>query len=804
MVRHRVFISYSHQDESLLRAFLVHLKPEDERGIIDLWTDRRIEAGQKWHGEIQDAIASSAVAVLLISPDFLASSYIREQELPPLLRAAEEGKLALACLHLRASRVADEVNRFAVALSGGETKSVSLTDYQALNKPEKPVQDEDAKQHDQLFVDAARQIQALHAKYAQRARSTPAGQRDELIIALQCHAGTLYRRFYSRQTQLAAGQSAWPALQQRLAAGKTPPPASSAGEGSEGFAAALYETLFGAAADDRSGVVLQWLFPAATRPTPVFSPVRIRILTADPFLAELPWSVTAWQGKRLADADCAWTFELLTATTIDDIATLPNGNLSAPSTLLLIAAPAGEGSAHLAAIEGRVDHAWPAYRDRPRHAATRKEIGDALTRCPPAIIYYYGPATSDGKTLHLTLADGDSDVGDLPKLWRRPPQIVFLNLLAGSSPTSAGLRLGTALAGLHAHVPLVIAQVSPLADAEHAQTAAQEWFVAFLHADHDDPDPIALLHQHARATTQVWARYGRWRYRPHAVSPREKLARLLLDRENQRRAVHGALSTLVHEPRRRLSCVLACGDESDLVHLFVDQLLEYLRLHSRHEAFLVRVRLELPPAETFTRDDVDKCLRRHFSLPHGQALSKGIDQQRRRTAERKRQILLLDWGARGTADTARISLAALHAWLEFCADTLAEQCPADLRLLCVLCVQAARERHAATARHIDDLRGAARFSKPSFTLEHLQLLDDVGPGDLSKFFQDEEKISCPTDLLPIMPHLIRQQTGGRFAATVELIEDTERIGPCGWLELYEKHKDSLPPERSTTPDDELL
>jgi TIR domain-containing protein len=66
MARNRIFISYSHKDERLFQEFLVHLKPWQDEGILDAWTDKRLQAGQDWHSEIQQGVASAAVAVLLI------------------------------------------------------------------------------------------------------------------------------------------------------------------------------------------------------------------------------------------------------------------------------------------------------------------------------------------------------------------------------------------------------------------------------------------------------------------------------------------------------------------------------------------------------------------------------------------------------------------------------------------------------------------------------------------------------------------------------------------------------------------
>lgn len=88
--RQNVFISYSHQDRDYLDRLLVHLKPLEKEGLIDLWVDTRLRAGDRWKKEIEKALNRATVAILLVSADFLASDFITDNELPPILRNAEE------------------------------------------------------------------------------------------------------------------------------------------------------------------------------------------------------------------------------------------------------------------------------------------------------------------------------------------------------------------------------------------------------------------------------------------------------------------------------------------------------------------------------------------------------------------------------------------------------------------------------------------------------------------------------------------------------------------------------------------
>ncbi len=138
--RTNVFVSYSHNDKKWLRRLQTHLRPLLRNGIIDLWDDGRIKIGADWRFEIENALAASKIAILLISADFMASDFIVNYELPPILELAEkEGCRILPiivshCLF----EATPELNRF-----------------QAVNSPKRPLTAMEVSEQDEVYLKVA-------------------------------------------------------------------------------------------------------------------------------------------------------------------------------------------------------------------------------------------------------------------------------------------------------------------------------------------------------------------------------------------------------------------------------------------------------------------------------------------------------------------------------------------------------------------------------------------------------------------------------------------------------------------------
>jgi hypothetical protein len=85
-----VFISYSHKDEIWKDRMQPHLRILEQHGHIELWDDRKIDVGATWYNEIESAMMDAAVAVCLISADYLASDFVTKEEIPYLLERREK------------------------------------------------------------------------------------------------------------------------------------------------------------------------------------------------------------------------------------------------------------------------------------------------------------------------------------------------------------------------------------------------------------------------------------------------------------------------------------------------------------------------------------------------------------------------------------------------------------------------------------------------------------------------------------------------------------------------------------------
>src|SRR5215475_3124258 len=121
-----IFVSYSHKDndpDNLVLRVQTHLKNLCSAiPGLGLWVDAtNIRAGDTWASEIDNALASAELAVLLVSPDFLNSTFIMEQELPRLWDRREKTNLRLIPVRLRACMAPGHLSSLEMRPRGTET-----------------------------------------------------------------------------------------------------------------------------------------------------------------------------------------------------------------------------------------------------------------------------------------------------------------------------------------------------------------------------------------------------------------------------------------------------------------------------------------------------------------------------------------------------------------------------------------------------------------------------------------------------------------------------------------------------------
>lgn len=95
-----VFFAYSRKDEVLRASLEVHLSNLQGEGITT-WHDGEIDAGTTWDDEIKSRLESADIILLLISPDFLASLYCRDIEIPLAMKRHENKEACVIPVILR-------------------------------------------------------------------------------------------------------------------------------------------------------------------------------------------------------------------------------------------------------------------------------------------------------------------------------------------------------------------------------------------------------------------------------------------------------------------------------------------------------------------------------------------------------------------------------------------------------------------------------------------------------------------------------------------------------------------------------
>ena len=90
-----VFVCYSHPNGKARDKFRTMFSPLRQYGSYMDFSDQEIEAGDLWKKAILAFLEKATVAVLLVTAEFFDSEFIREVELPYLLKKHREGSLTI-------------------------------------------------------------------------------------------------------------------------------------------------------------------------------------------------------------------------------------------------------------------------------------------------------------------------------------------------------------------------------------------------------------------------------------------------------------------------------------------------------------------------------------------------------------------------------------------------------------------------------------------------------------------------------------------------------------------------------------
>jgi hypothetical protein len=135
-------LCYCQEDFRYASRLLVHLASCQQAARLTIWSDSHIQTGSLWKSEVERTLIAADFAVLLVSANFLASSFITTFELPLLLSASQSGGIRI----------------LPVILDHCLFEESCLSAYQAVNNPARPLSRLTAAARDEVWVSVARTL----------------------------------------------------------------------------------------------------------------------------------------------------------------------------------------------------------------------------------------------------------------------------------------------------------------------------------------------------------------------------------------------------------------------------------------------------------------------------------------------------------------------------------------------------------------------------------------------------------------------------------------------------------------------
>lgn len=77
-----LFISYSHVDDECRKQMRIHLKPLERGQVLRVFDDTQLDRDTGWRGQLIEQLNEAELVVMLVSADFLASTFCFDEEWP--------------------------------------------------------------------------------------------------------------------------------------------------------------------------------------------------------------------------------------------------------------------------------------------------------------------------------------------------------------------------------------------------------------------------------------------------------------------------------------------------------------------------------------------------------------------------------------------------------------------------------------------------------------------------------------------------------------------------------------------------
>ena len=167
----RVFISYSHKDQRLLDGLRDHLAQLQREQLVQHWSDRKIQAGDDWAGQIDQNLEAANIILLLVSASFLNSNYCSDIEVRRAMDRHQKGEARLIPIILKPS----------------DWTHTEFARLQALPDGGRPITK--WSNRDEAYLSVVQGIREVAADVAASIAAEPAGQAPEKAPPLELPQG---------------------------------------------------------------------------------------------------------------------------------------------------------------------------------------------------------------------------------------------------------------------------------------------------------------------------------------------------------------------------------------------------------------------------------------------------------------------------------------------------------------------------------------------------------------------------------------------------------------------------------------